>query len=111
MNKSLKELGETIRTIREDRGLLQKDLAETLNIDGSGVSRIENGITNINYEQLLRISELFGMDVTDILAFNASDKNCIERKFRKPNRIMVELEIGDDEVIKMRLKDHIYQLA
>jgi transcriptional regulator with XRE-family HTH domain len=52
--------GETIRKIREKRGLTQDQLAERAKISKSFLSEVENGHRNISSENLLRIANVLG---------------------------------------------------
>lgn len=50
------KIGDTIRTIREKRGLSQDQLAVIMNISRSTISKIENGKFNITVDYLARFS-------------------------------------------------------
>jgi transcriptional regulator with XRE-family HTH domain len=115
MNKSEEKLREDIRIIRRSMRLTQKDMGDKLNITESSYNRIESGDISLSYAHLLAISDIFGMSINDILTYpNNEGKTCETRKFTPSassgTKFVVELEIDEDEVIKMRLKDGIYQL-
>lgn len=50
------KLGNKIRTIREQRGYSQEQLAEIMNINRSTISKIENGKFSITVDYLVRFS-------------------------------------------------------
>lgn len=50
------KIGDTIRTIREKKGLSQDQLAVIMNISRSTISKIENGKFNITVDYLARFS-------------------------------------------------------
>lgn len=52
-------LGKKIQTLRETRGLTQKDLAFETDLDISTISRLERGILNPRLETVLSISSVF----------------------------------------------------
>ncbi len=55
-----KGVGQVIRARREAMGLRQQDLADKLGIHLQSVSRIENGLVEINKKRLEQIAEVFG---------------------------------------------------
>ena len=69
MNKSEKQLLEDIRTIRRSLKITQKEMGTKLEITESAYNRIENGDTSLSYAHLLSISNVFGMQIVDILTF------------------------------------------
>ena len=89
-------------------------MGDKLGMAESSYSRIESGEIAISYAHLVAISEAFGMSIPELLAYPASNntngKTCTERK-NFPTKIMVELEIDEGELIKVRLKDNIYQIS
>jgi transcriptional regulator with XRE-family HTH domain len=62
------ELGQRLRTMREERGLTQQDLARAAGIATDMVSRLENGhYTSPGLRTLLRIAEGMGISVSALL--------------------------------------------
>ncbi len=115
MNKSEEKLREDIRIIRRSMKITQKDMGDKLNITESSYNRIESGEIALSYAHLLAISDIFEMSISDMLAYpNKNAETCEKRKFVHPNntskKFLIELEIGADEVIKMKLQDGKYQL-
>lgn len=114
MNKTEETLRDDIRIIRRNHKITQKEMGEKLGIDESAYSRIESGEIAISYSHLLGISDALGMSIADILSYPANQETCEKRKMpelkNKGNKFMVELEIDENAVIKMKLKDGIYQL-
>lgn len=58
---------ETIRERRKAMGLTQKQLAKLIDVTESQVSQIENGKRNPGFETLLKLGEVFGCSVDDIV--------------------------------------------
>lgn len=50
------KLGDEIKFIREQRGYSQEQLAKTLNVNRSTISKIENGKFSITIDYLIRLS-------------------------------------------------------
>ena len=62
-------LGSTIKKIREQKGLLQKQVASELNIGPSNYNKLENGIREPSVKELQQLAKLFGMSVDQVLNF------------------------------------------
>lgn len=59
----------TIKQIREEKGILQKELAIKANKDVSTIWRIENTpgrIKNITVDTLLLLCDILGVDIGDV---------------------------------------------
>ena len=60
-------LNEKIQTLRKDRGLSQEQLADQLNVTRQAVSKWETGEGLPDIENILQLSELFGVSVDYLL--------------------------------------------
>ena len=58
---------ESIRDLRKAKGLTQKQLAKLIDVTESQVSQIETGKRNPSFETLLKLGEVFGCSVDDIV--------------------------------------------
>ena len=63
-----------IKTAREEKGLLQKELATALNIDIPMYSRIERGDRNAKREHVLLLSRLLCIEQEELLSLWIADK-------------------------------------
>lgn len=67
LNKSLNmELGSLIKKVREAKGLSQKELALSCNMDQAQYSRIENGKTDPAFSAVARIAKGLGIELSDL---------------------------------------------
>lgn len=57
------EIGESIRQIREGRGLTQEQLAEKMQISRSTISKIESGKFNFSIDYLSKFAEFLRFDI------------------------------------------------
>ena len=64
-------LGDNIKKIREQKGLLQKQLAADVNIPYTSYNKIENGSREITIEELERFASYFGMTIDQVVHFDA----------------------------------------
>lgn len=61
-------LSRNLKYLRKREGYRQEDMARLLGYKGKqGYSSIENGISNVSIENLVNISEYFGVTVDDLL--------------------------------------------
>lgn len=65
---------EKIRQIRESRNWTQEDMASKLSMSTNGYAKIERGDTRSNLGRLEQISEVFGMDIVELLAYGEDGK-------------------------------------
>lgn len=63
MNNLSKEIGERIKAERKANGLTQKQVAQKMFMTQQQYSRFENGVYELNYEQLIFISNLFDVSI------------------------------------------------
>lgn len=59
----LSKVAETIKKLREERGMTQKAFAESIQTTQSVIARIENGKQNVTVEQLAKMSEALGRPI------------------------------------------------
>ncbi len=62
-------LGSTIKKIREQKGLLQKQVAVTLGIGHTNYNKMENDNREPSVTELQQLARLFDMSVDDILNY------------------------------------------
>lgn len=67
-------LGETIRKLRESKGLPLRIVAAYLDIDQAILSKIEREQRNASREQVIKLAEFFKIKETDLLVSWLSDK-------------------------------------
>ena len=60
-------LGAAIRSLREDRGLSQEDLAHISNLHRTYVSQTERGERNVTLTTVLRLADALGVDGAELL--------------------------------------------
>jgi len=60
-------LGKRIKELREEKGLLQRQLAAELEIDSPMYSKIERGERRAKREQVIKLAKLFQVDENKLL--------------------------------------------
>jgi len=93
--------------IRNDKRIGQAEMAEKLGISVPSYSRIESQSVSLTYETLAKIASVFSMRVIDIITYpeiySSNEKN-------SSTRVIIELDVTQDEFIKMGLKDKVIQV-
>lgn len=67
-------LGNKIRKLRDEQGLLQRQLAAALEIDTPMFSKIERGDRRAKREQVIKLAELLHQDEKELLKLWLADK-------------------------------------
>ncbi len=62
-------VGKNIKKIREQKGLMQKEVAYIAEMQASNYSKIESGQRDISVEALDKIAQFFGVTVDEIIHF------------------------------------------
>ena len=82
-----------LKDIREDKALLQKDVARILNTSQQHYSRIESGVTEITADRLCALANFYKTNVDYILG---------RTDVRKPYpRVKVEVEEQSEEQVQV----------
>lgn len=67
MELSDKDFGERIRQLREQAGLSQAALGSRLDIDQSGISRLEDGARTITARELVALGDVFRVSLAQLV--------------------------------------------
>lgn len=62
-------VGKNIKKIREQKGLMQKEVASVADMQASNYSKIERGQRDISVEALDKLAQFFGMTIDEIIHF------------------------------------------
>lgn len=61
-------VGENLKEARRFKGLTQKEVAKKINMTQQQYSRFENGIFELNYDQIILLCELYDIEPNDLFA-------------------------------------------
>ena len=67
-------LGKRIKLLREEKGLVQRQLAAVLEIDTPMYSKIERGERKAKREQVLKLAEMLNTDKDELLTLWLADQ-------------------------------------
>lgn len=65
-----KIVGENIKIARKIKGLTQRDVAQVFHMTQQQYSRFENGIFELNYDQIIKICKLLDITPNEIFEFD-----------------------------------------
>ncbi len=74
-----KKIANNLKSLREERGIKQKFIAEKLGISPNYYSQIENGHRPPQVEQLLKLRDLFNVSLDEIFFSSRIAKRDIKR--------------------------------
>jgi transcriptional regulator with XRE-family HTH domain len=116
------DLGDTLKKIREAKGLSQKELAGLLDMPQPQYSRIESGKTDPSFTTLERIAKALGISLADLFKADDifKDANTYDKTLMEKLKLIDELDntekkslynIIDSLIAKKRLKDNLQNLV
>jgi transcriptional regulator with XRE-family HTH domain len=91
-------LGKKIKELREQQGLLQRQLAASLEIDTPMYSKIERGDRRAKREQVMLLSGLLGVDDEVLLSIWIADQ-IIDAVGEERRYVRSALEIAQDYLL------------
>lgn len=77
------QLGETLKKLRNERGLTQGELAQAFSVTPQSISRWENGQSYPDIEQLPQIADYFDVTVDELMGRDSRTKQKLEDELRK----------------------------
>lgn len=111
LNNMGKELDNTlinIEKIRHIKGYTQEFLASQLGMKQAGYALIMKGERGLQFDLLEQIAIVFEMDITDIIKY--PDKYEKTGSQKSTTKVLVELDLSDDDFIKLGLKDKVLKI-
>lgn len=107
------EIGARIRKVRELKGFSQENIAEELGMSVTGYGKIERNEVGVNFDKLIKISEVLGVEVEAIIGFdeNVAFNNFNSKIEQQIGRYVMPIEMKKlyEENIQL-LKDKIHYL-
>lgn len=67
-------IGQKIRELREEKGLLLRQVAAELEVDTAYISKMERGEKNIKKDYILQLAKLYEYDENELIAIWLADK-------------------------------------
>ena len=93
-------IGKNIKRLRQSEGLTQGQVAKQLGISIPAYSKIETGITDINFSRMNQIAAFFKVDITTLIfEEDKRDKNPFEAQYFETLNSLTE---SQGEVSKLK---------
>lgn len=86
-------LNEQITQLRKQKKLSQEELAATLQVSRQAVSKWENGVSNPDTENLIRLAEIFEVDVNVLIGCEGNQKSTQEEKVPDQRKLVRFLSV------------------
>ncbi len=67
-------IGKHLRELREEKGLLLRQVAASLEVDTAYISKMERGEKNIKREFILKLAEIYKVNLNDLLSIWLADQ-------------------------------------
>ena len=99
-------IGSQIRKLRRERDWTQAELAERIGIDKRNISRYESGHADPRRKTLLKLAEVFNVDVQELLGVSAStgEEVCDDPELQSLVYEISKLPERDKEALKHIMK-------
>lgn len=98
------KINEKIRQLREQHQLSQENMADRLGMSVTGYAKIERGEVRSNLPRLEQISEVFDMDICELLSYGESEKvyfnNSVTESTNSNNSNNFLFAVGNDNLEK-----------
>ncbi len=91
-------IGRKLRELRENNGLLMRQVAAKLEVDTAYISKMERGEKNIKKEFIIQLSELYNFNKNELIALWLADK--IFDTLKNEETAIQALEIAKNELKK-----------
>lgn len=98
------KINEKIRQLREQHQLSQENMADKLGMSVTGYAKIERGEVRSNLPRLEQISEVFDMDICELLSYGENEKvyfnNSVTESTNSNNSNNFLFAVGNDNLEK-----------
>ncbi|MDO4697903.1 MAG: helix-turn-helix transcriptional regulator [Pasteurellaceae bacterium] len=106
------KVNEKLRLLRESHHLSQEEMANKLSMSTKGYAKIERGETRSNLPRLEQISEIFNMDICELLAYGEEEKISVSNSdnalvYHSENSSNHFISLGNNDIKKELEKLHL----
>ena len=109
------KINEKIRQLREQHQLSQENMADKLGMSVTGYGKIERGEVRSNLSRLEQISEVFDMDICELLSVGETEKvyfnNSSHESTNSNNSNHFLFAVGNDNLEKVIQQLHLKNFA
>jgi transcriptional regulator with XRE-family HTH domain len=94
------QFGDRIKELREQGGLLQRQVANQLEMDTPMLSKIERGERNAKREQVSLLSKIFSVPEEDLLSLWLADK--VYEVVKDEDVALKAMDVAEKEIISKK---------
>lgn len=76
-----------IRELREDRDIRQREICKILNISQQQYSHYESGLSQMTYEQLIKLSDFYEISI-DYILYNTDSRERYPKSYIREENIV-----------------------
>lgn len=98
----MKHIGKTIKTIREEKGLTQQQIAELVNMHRSNYSKVESGERDLSIDAINKVAKFFGMSIDELVNFDGNIPNEVtveDKSLMEQVKLIAELEPEEKNMV------------
>lgn len=96
----MSNIGRNIRQLRQKNGWSQGEVAKRLNISIPAFSKIETGVTDINFSRLDQIARLFDISTLEVISLGHLKEEEID--YQQVNDLKTKVSEQEEEIIKLQ---------
>ena len=96
----MNQFGEQIKQLREEKGLLQRQVANQLEIDTPMLSKIERGERNAKREHITILCKIFKVSEEDLLSLWLADK--VYDMVKDEDVALRAMDVAEKEIISKK---------
>jgi transcriptional regulator with XRE-family HTH domain len=98
----MRSFGAIIRSLREEKGLILRQVAAALDIDQAIISKFEKGERKPNREQVIRFEKFYGTKPDELLIAWLSDK--VVYQLEDEDVALKALQVAEEKISYQRKK-------
>ncbi len=102
--KLIKEIGTNLKKLRLDKAKGQTEVARALGISMAALSKIENGLTDLNISRLAQLAKYFEVPITTILFKDQTGAAVAQHVVEEIEALQKQLADKEAEVVKLQKK-------
>lgn len=98
----MKNIGKTIKKIREDKEMTQLQIAELIHMHRSNYSKVESGERDLSIEAVNKIAKFWGMTIDELVNFDGKmpdDITVEDKSLMEQVKLIQELEPEEKNMV------------
>lgn len=96
------DLAKNLKTLREEKGLLQKEVANAVDVHPSNYSKMEKGERDISIEVADKLAKFYGISIDELIHMNGKipqEVTIIDKSVNERLKLIEQLEEEDKNAV------------